>query len=85
MSKKDKDEMKRYTVEKSTNKAVSIVKALIYAMLESGVEPEEVLPVLGEAVIRFLIPMAETMGYDRKEIVKVFGQGLATAEIVLDD
>lgn len=85
MSKKDKVEMKRYTAEKPTDKAVSVVKALIDAMVESGVDPEEVLPVLGEAVIRFLVPMAETMGYGRKEIVKVFGDGLATAEIELDD
>ena len=85
MSKKDEIEMKRYTVEKPTDKAVVVVKALVDAMVESGVEFEEVLPVLGEAVIRFLVPMAETMGYGRKEIVKVFGEGLATAEIDLDD
>ena len=55
MSKKDKVEMKRYTVEKPTDKAVSIVKALIDAMVESGVDPEEVLFGRIKLTLRFFL------------------------------
>ena len=70
-----------YTITEPTEKADEVAKAIGIMMKQVGVQPDEVLPVLGEAVIRFLTAVANVMGYEPIELVKVFGEGLYTAEL----
>ena len=72
---------KTYVIEGPTDKATVVLEVITDSMESAGVEPEEVMPVLGEAVIRFLYCVAEVAGYEPMEIVKAFGEGSATAEL----
>lgn len=72
---------KTYVIEEPTDKATVVMEAIMDSMRSAGVEPEETMPVLGEAVIRFLYCVAEVAGYEPLEIVKAFGEGIATAEL----
>lgn len=70
-----------YSFDKPTVKAGAVKMALYEAMMRKEVELKEVLPVLGEGVIRFLASLAHSLGYEKGEIVKVFGERLMTAEL----
>lgn len=69
-----------YTFGKPTAKASGVKMELYEAIMRKEVELKEVLPVLGEGVIRFLASLAHSLGYEKGEIVKVFGERLMTAE-----
>ena len=70
-------------IDGPTEKAAIVRDAIIYAMQEMKVESEEVLPVLGEAVIEFLIVIAKACDEDELELIKDFGEGIVTAQVEL--
>jgi len=69
-----------YEIVEPTETAVDLSLAIYKIMRDNDVQPEDVLPVLGEAVIRFLVPLASKFGCNEKELVKLFGKGLIEAE-----
>ena len=60
-----------------------VYAAIIYAMKEMKVNGDEVLPVLGEAVVEFLIVIAKACDEDELELIRCFGEGIVTAEVEL--
>lgn len=70
-------------IDGPTEKAAIVRDAIIYAMQEMKVESDEVLPVLGEAVIEFLIVIAKACDEDELELIKDFGEGIVTAQVEL--
>ena len=70
-------------IDGPTEKAAIVRDAIIYAMKEMKVNGDEVLPVLGEAVIEFLIVIAKACDEDEMELIKCFGEGIVTAEVEL--
>ena len=70
-------------IDGPTEKAAIVRDAIIYAMKEMNVDDDEVLPVLGEAVIEFLIVIAKVCDEDELELIKCFGEGIVTAEVEL--
>lgn len=64
-----------------TEKAAKVKDAIIRSMRLADVKPEEVLPVLGEAVIEFLDVVANAVGVDPVELVHCFGDGIYNAQI----
>ena len=70
-------------IDGPTEKAAIVRDAIIYAMQEMKVESDEVLPVLGEAVIEFLIVIAKACDEDELELIKCFGEGIVTAQVEL--
>jgi hypothetical protein len=70
-------------IDGPTEKAAIVRDAIIYAMQEMKVESDEVLPVLGEAVIEFLIVIAKACDEDEMELIKDFGEGIVTAQVEL--
>ena len=70
-------------IDGPTEKAAIVRDAIFYAMTEMKVNGDEVLPVLGEAVVEFLIVIAKACDEDELELIKCFGEGLVTAEVEL--
>ena len=70
-------------IDGPTEKAAIVRDAIIYAMKEIKVNGDEVLPVLGEAVVEFLIVIAKACDEDELELIKCFGEGIVTAEVEL--
>ena len=70
-------------IDGPTEKAAIVRDAIIYAMTDMKVNGDEVLPVLGEAVIEFLIVIAKACDEDELELIKCFGEGIVTAEVEL--
>ena len=70
-------------IDGPTEKAAIVRDAIIYAMKEMKVNGDEVFPVLGEAVIEFLIVIAKACDEDEQELIKCFGEGIVTAEVEL--
>lgn len=74
-------EMRSRTVNAPTPTALKIARSILGVMVEDDVNPEEVLFVLGESIVNVLIPLAEPLGYDKEEIVRIFGEGLCSSKI----
>ena len=70
-------------IDGPTEKAAIVRDAIIYAMQKMKVNGDEVLPVLGEAVIEFLIVIAKACDEDELELIKSFGEGIVTAQVEL--
>ena len=70
-------------IDGPTEKAAIVRDAIIYAMKEMKVNGDEVLPVLGEAVVEFLIVIAKACDEDELELIRCFGEGIVTAEVEL--
>ena len=70
-------------IDGPTEKAAIVRDAIIYAMTEMNVKGDEVLPVLGEAVVEFLIVIAKACDEDEMELIRCFGEGIVTAEVEL--
>jgi len=70
-----------YEIESPTGVGVELSEQIFETMAKNEVRPDEVLALLGDGVARFLMMVAEPLGYEKKEIVKVFGEGLVNAEI----
>ena len=68
-------------VRRPKSKARAVTMDLFGAMQKNEVELQAVLSVLGEAVTAFLMPLGRHFGFDKGGIVKVFGDGLITAEL----
>lgn len=66
-----------------TLKAAQVKDAIIRSMRLADVKPEEVLPVLGEAVIEFLVVIANVVGADAVELIHCFGDGIYNAQMEL--
>lgn len=64
-----------------TEKAAQVKDAIIRSMRLADVKAEEVLPVLGEAVIEFLEVVANAVGADPVELVHCFGDGIYNAQM----
>lgn len=73
-----------YEINEPTAKAEAIKEAIIAAMTKEQVQPEEVLPVLGEAVIEFLVVIANVTGVDELSLIKCFGEAIVTAQVELN-
>lgn len=74
-------EVTTYHTDGQTDVAYEIGSAIVDVMAKHKVQPHEALGVLGEGIISFLIAVAPPLGYDKLEIVKVFGKSLVDAEI----
>ena len=70
-------------IDGPTEKAAIVRDVIIYAMKEMKVNGDEVLPVLGEAVVEFLIVIAKACDEDEMELIKCFGEGIVTTEVEL--
>jgi hypothetical protein len=70
-------------IDGPTEKAAIVRDAIFYAMKEMDVNGDEVLPVLGEAVVEFLIVIAKACDEDELELIRCFGEGIMTAEVEL--
>lgn len=77
--------MTTYSTNGPTEVAQEISKAIICIMSEHDVKPKEILGVLGESVAGFLVMIAEPLGYDKHEIIKVFGESLVNADIEIKE
>ena len=77
---KTKDEIIVEGTEPS-EKAMAVRDAIIDACIEQNVYPEEIYPVLGEAIVSLLASTAQVLGYDEESYVHNFGEGLATCEL----
>ena len=75
------EEMTTYSTNGPTEVAQEIGKAIICIMSEHDVQPHEILGVLGESVVGFLVTIAEPLGYDKREIIKDFGESMIKADI----
>ena len=85
MKKKRNENGTTYTIDSPSDLGGVISESIFKEMADNEVLPDEVLPILGEAVVRFLMMVAEPLGYEKKEIVKVFGEGLVGADIELNE
>lgn len=85
MKKEITDEGTTFTVEEPTVAGIEIAEKITTIMIEYSVAPDYVLGVLGEGVIRFLAAWAEMRGYRKQELVNIFGDGLANAELEFYD
>lgn len=81
MKKVKNEDSTTYTIESRTEVSKEISSHIFQTMIDNKVKTDEVLPLLGDAVANFLMSIAMQLGYEEKEIVKVFGEGLANAEI----
>ena len=79
---KTKDET-IYEATEPSEKAMAVRDAIIDACIEQNVYPEDIYPVLGEAIICLLVFTAQVLGYDEESYVHNFGEGLATCEVKL--
>ena len=70
-------------IDGETAKAAAVRDAIIRTMRDTGVDGDEVLPVLGEAVIEFLIVIAKACNEDELELIRSFGEGIYTAQVEL--
>ena len=70
-------------IDGETAKAAAVMDAIIRTMRDTGVDGDEVLPVLGEAVIEFLIVIAKACNEDELELIRSFGEGIYTAQVEL--
>ena len=64
-----------------SEKAMAVRDAIIDACIEQNVYPEEIHPVLGEAIVSLLAFSAQILGYDEESYVHNFGEGLATCKL----
>ena len=67
-------------VRRPKSKARAVTLDLFGAIQKNGVELQEVMEVLEDAVTGFLIPLSRHLGFYMDEIVKVFGCGLLKTE-----
>lgn len=81
MEKKKNEGSTTYTIESPSKAGMKIANQIFSTMAKNEVEPDEILPILGEAVVRFLATIAEPLGYEKEELVHAFGDGIANAEI----
>ena len=72
-------------IDGETAKAAAVRDAIIRTMRDTGVDGDEVLPVLGEAVIEFLIVIAKVCNEDELELIRSFGEGIYTAQVELKE
>lgn len=63
------------------SKARAVTMDLYSAMLRNEVELHEVMNVLSEAVTGFLVPISRNLGFEKREILKSFGDSLMAAEV----
>ena len=77
---KTKDET-IYEATEPSEKAMAVRDAIIDACSEQYISPEEIYPILGEAIVHLLICCAQTLGYDEVSYVHSFGEGLATCDL----
>lgn len=70
-----------YFIDEPTEKAAYVTSAIALAFKEANIKPEEVMPVLGEAIIQLLTHIANLSGYEPLSLIKSFGEGIVTAEI----
>ena len=81
MKKQRNEDSTTYTIESPSEIGLQIAEGIFKTMADNNTQPGDVLPVLGEAVVRFLVMIAEPIGYDRNEIVNIFGEGIVNAKI----
>lgn len=70
-------------IDGETAKAAAVRDAIIRTMRVMDVKGDEVMPVLGEAVIEFLIVIAKACNEDEMELIRSFGEGIYTAQVEL--
>lgn len=70
-----------YIINEPTEKAAFVAACIAEGFKAAHVEPEETMPVLGEAIIQLLTHIADLCGYEPLSMIKSFGQGIVTAEI----
>ena len=68
-------------IDGETAKTAAVRDAIIRTMREMDVKGDEVMPVLGEAVIEFLIMIAKACNEDELELIRSFGEGIYTAQV----
>lgn len=77
---KENESIKLCLISKPRVKARAVTMDLFGAMRKNDVELHEVMSVLEEAVKGFLMPLGRTLGFEKGEILKVFGNGIINLE-----
>lgn len=78
-------ETDKRVITEPSNDVKLMVTVILHALCAIDPKPQDVLFLLGESVLRVLVGLAEDIGYDAGTIVKVFGEGLTTAKIELEE
>jgi hypothetical protein len=74
-----------YEFDSVSEQSQIVVKHIIDGLIEANVAPQDVMPILADSCIRFLVAISEDVGYDRNEIAKVFGEGIANVKLEFED
>ena len=64
---------------------MALRNAILECMMKQNVAPNNVLEVLAGGCVHALVPLAVPLGYEEKEITKVFAEGLLNAKIEFND
>ena len=70
-----------YNITEPTEKAAFVAACIAEGFKAAHVEPEETMPVLGEAIIQLLTHIADLCGYEPLSMIKSFGKGIYEAEV----
>lgn len=74
-----------YEFDAMSEQSQIIIEHIIDGFIEAKVAPQDVLPILADSCIRLLVAISEDIGYDRNEIAKVFGEGIANVKLEFED
>ena len=85
MKKTNKGSTTSYEFDSMSEQSQIVIKHIIDGFIEANVAPQDALPILADSCIRFLVAISEDIGYDRNEIAKVFGEGIASVKIEFED
>lgn len=85
MKKTNKGSSTSYEFDALSEQSQIVIEHIIDGLIEANVKPQDVLPILADSCIRFLVAISEDIGYDRNEIAKVFGEGIANVKLEFED
>ncbi len=85
MKKTNKGSTTSYEFDALSEQSQIVIKHIIDGLVEANVAPQDAMPILAVSCIRFLVAISEDIGYDRNEIAKVFGEGIANVKLEFED
>ena len=85
MKKTKKGSATSYEFDTLSEQSQIVIKHIVDGLVEANVAPQDAMPILADSCIRFLVAISEDIGYDRNEIAKVFGEGIASVKLEFED
>lgn len=79
--KKEEKEVREYHVEKFTENGKAVFEAILTALQQRNVKPDDIEPVLAEGLTRLLVAVGRAKNYDPVQYVHNFGKAIATCNI----